>query len=194
MHSNEDGVSAKTINGVDLAAINSVLNWRSIKTSSHQPRKPGQAQGSHKGPITASRRRTTLNDWEARTILQHALNAASGSPKGAPKLIAAKRWVPWLMAYTGARVGEIAQLRKCDVGDFDGHPAIAISMDAGTVKTKSAWHVPLHPHLIEQGFIEFVNGAETGTSFLHRDRTSIGLMRKQVVLKTIAAFLARCKA
>lgn len=25
---------------------------------------------------------------------------------------AAKRWVPWLIAYSGARVGEMAQLRR----------------------------------------------------------------------------------
>ncbi|MEY9463866.1 site-specific integrase [Bradyrhizobium ottawaense] len=28
---------------------------------------------------------------------------------------AARRWVPWLCAYTGARVNEITQLRACDV-------------------------------------------------------------------------------
>lgn len=33
----------------------------------------------------------------------------------APKLAAAKRWVPWLCAFTGARVGEMIQIRKEDV-------------------------------------------------------------------------------
>jgi integrase len=28
---------------------------------------------------------------------------------------AARRWVPWLMAYSGARCGEITQLRKEDI-------------------------------------------------------------------------------
>lgn len=35
-----------------------------------------------------------------------------------------------------------------------------------TVKTKSTWHVPLHPHLIEQGFVDSVQGAEDGHLFL----------------------------
>jgi hypothetical protein len=33
----------------------------------------------------------------------------------APKLAAAKRWVPWLCAFTGARVGEMLQLRKAEI-------------------------------------------------------------------------------
>jgi len=40
---------------------------------------------------------------------------------------AARRWVPWLSAYTGARVGEITQLRKQDVIKRDGIHAIHIT-------------------------------------------------------------------
>ncbi|MGB8631769.1 MAG: hypothetical protein WCD69_20720, partial [Xanthobacteraceae bacterium] len=47
---------------------------------------------------------------------------------------AARRWVPWLCAYTGARVGEIAQLRKEDVVKREGLPSILITPEAGAVK------------------------------------------------------------
>jgi integrase len=63
----------------------------------------------------------------------------------------AKRWVPWLCAYTGARVGEIAQLRKQDVRWVDGHYVIHITPEPGTVKTDEPRDVVLHSHLIQRG-------------------------------------------
>jgi integrase len=59
-----------------------------------------------------------------------------------------------LLAYTGARSGEMAQLRVCDV-DLT-RMAIVITPDAGTVKTGKARVVPIHEHLIEQGFLGYV--------------------------------------
>jgi DNA-binding XRE family transcriptional regulator len=38
-----------------------------------------------------------------------------GGGKLSPPRQAAKRWCQWIMAYTGARVSEVAQLRKEDV-------------------------------------------------------------------------------
>jgi len=160
----ENGVKPKTINAVDLGAINAVFNWaveQEILTSGNpaarikrKARKDAEGSG-----------RKTLNDAEATAILAKALHYVP-APRESPKLAAAKRWVPWLMAYTGTRVGEMAQLRKSDVVKFDGHWAIAVSKEAGTVKTKSAWHIPLHPHLIEQGFLDFVEAAPDGHLFL----------------------------
>jgi integrase len=98
---------------------------------------------------------------EIKTFLKAAL--AIGRPK--TKMEAAKRWVPWLLAYTGARAGEITQLRGADVTERDGIPAIKISPEAGTVKTKRARIVPLHEHLVEQGFLEFVRASGKGPLF-----------------------------
>ena len=69
---------------------------------------------------------------------------------------AARRWVPWLCAYSGARVGEITQMRGSDVIKRDGTHALLITPEAGTVKNRKARVVPLHEHLIEQGFLNFV--------------------------------------
>jgi hypothetical protein len=64
---------------------------------------------------------------------------------------AARRWVPWLCAYTGARAGEITQLRAEDIQQHrDGLWTLRITPEAGTVKTGKARTVPLHEHLIEQ--------------------------------------------
>jgi integrase len=68
---------------------------------------------------------------------------------------AARKWVPWLCAYTGARVNELTQLRGADVRKVDGIPCIHITPEAGTVKTIKARTVPLHPHLIEMGFFKW---------------------------------------
>lgn len=78
---------------------------------------------------------------------------------------AAKRWVPWVCAYTGARVGEIAQLRGVDVLVRDGVHALRITPEAGPVKTNEAREVPLHEHLISQGFLEFVKAKGPGPLF-----------------------------
>ena len=60
------------------------------------------------------------------------------------------------LAYTGARVGEITQLRKEDVIDRDGAHAIRMTPEAGTIKTAETRVVPFHEHLIAQGFLKFV--------------------------------------
>jgi integrase len=75
---------------------------------------------------------------------------------------AARRWIPWILAYTGARLNEITQARQSDlervVNPDDRNEVIwmlDITPEAGTVKTGTARKVPLHPHLIEQGFLNY---------------------------------------
>jgi integrase len=103
-----------------------------------------------------------------------------------PETAAAYRWVPWLCAYTGARVGEITQLRKQDlrqVSPAEGGGAalwvITITPEAGTVKTNAAREVVLHRHLVEQGFPAFVASAKPGHLFLRpaADGSSLGPLR-----------------
>jgi integrase len=98
------------------------------------------------GPKQGQTRRKSLSDTEARTILA----AASGKqPEGLSVTYArARRWVPWVCAYTGARVNEVTQLRAKDIRQVDGVWVIHILQ----TKTGKARMVPLHSHLIEQGF------------------------------------------
>jgi len=98
---------------------------------------------------------------ERRTILAAALSITNiDTPDDA-----AKRWVPWLCAYTGARPGEITQLRGGDVIERDGVHALRITPDAGAVKGHKARVVPLHEHLIAQGFLRFVTEQGAGPLF-----------------------------
>lgn len=66
--------------------------------------------------------------------------------------------MPWLCAYSGTRVGEMAQLRKLDIKQEGGFWIITIAHEAVTQKRKATWDIPLHPHLVEMGFLEFVKG------------------------------------
>src|SRR5258708_40070798 len=100
----------------------------------------------------------------ARGLMDTVLTAAQRAPllpigtKG-EQWAACRRWVPWLCAYTGARVGELTQLRAGDVQARQG-PAgsiwvLRLTPDAGTIKTDRARTVPLHADLVHQGFPEF---------------------------------------
>ena len=52
-------------------------------------------------------RKPYFEDDEATTILSEALRPPSG--RESPEFAAAKSWIPWLCAYTGARVNELTQ-------------------------------------------------------------------------------------
>lgn len=82
----------------------------------------------------------------------------------------ARRWVPWVCAYSGARAGEITQLRGVDIQQRGENHFVRLTPSAGKIKTRKARTIPLHEHLIAQGFLEFVDSARGGPLFynLHR--------------------------
>lgn len=161
----EDGISQKTVVGVDRAAIRSIFRWgvenRIIQENpvatlwKPKPRKKARTRGDK-----------VFTEGERVAILKHALEYQPRSNREDKKLIAAKRWVPWLLAYSGLRVGEVAQLRKKDIEEHRGHWAMAIDFEAGTTKSKGTWHVPLHLHPIDLGFLDFVKRARDGYLFI----------------------------
>jgi integrase len=80
----------------------------------------------------------------------------------------AKRWVMWLCAYSGARSGEITQLRGVDVTKRGAFYVMKLTPEAGTIKTSEARVVPIHEHLVAQGFIEFVRAVGKGPLFYNQ--------------------------
>ncbi len=94
----------------------------------------------------------------------------------------ARRWLPWLLALSGARVGELAQLWGKRIVEVDGIHVmkIAPAEDGGSLKNaNSERDVPLHPELIKQGFLTFVRSCGDGPLFYGRQneprsRTPIG--------------------
>jgi len=66
-------------------------------------------------------------------------------------------WIPILLYYTGARIEEVAQLRREDVIEEEGIRCICIRMGTEqSTKTGYARVIPLHSHLIELGFLDYV--------------------------------------
>jgi integrase len=159
--------SARTVNDVWVIAARTVFGWAKsqrflVQNSFTEVR------------ITVPRKNTTreskaFTSDEIKTILRAAL--VMSEPK--TKMHAARRWVPWLCAYTGARGGEIAQLRGADCIHQDGVWAIRITPEAGTTKTKQARTVPLHEHVIAQGFLEFVKRNGTGPLFYGQQKVPL---------------------
>ncbi len=163
-HRLEAGISPRTVNDNDLAAMRSVLGWAVDNKKLPTNVANGiRLKGVKKEPGRA------FTEAEAKAILR-AASAARWSGRGREGTALARRWVPWLMAYSGARVGEIAQLRKEDVellreGDVE-YWAYTIMPEAGAVKGNKARQVPVHPHLVELGFIDMVKAAPKGHLFL----------------------------
>jgi integrase len=82
----------------------------------------------------------------------------------------ARRWVPWVCAYSGARAGEITQLRGIDIQRRGDDYFARLTPSAGKMKTRKARTIPLHEHLIAQGFIAFVERTKGGPLFYDVDR------------------------
>jgi integrase len=114
-----------------------------------------------------NRENDAFTDEEWRTILRASMAIKSTTNPSD----AAKRWLPWLCAYSGARAGEITQLRGIDIEQRGDFHVMKFRPEAGTIKTGEARTVPLHEHIIEQGFLEFVHKRGKGPLFYKKDNT-----------------------
>lgn len=80
-------------------------------------------------------------------------------------------WVTTLIAYTGARLEEIAQLRKQDVTRVGDTWVIRITGEAGSVKNEaSEREVPIHSAVIAKGFLEYLDGVPGERLFASSER------------------------
>jgi site-specific recombinase XerD len=154
-------VSAKTVKDSDLAALKTIFGW--AVTNRRINNNPATGITIKLGKRKVGRKKG-FTDTEAAALLNASDDLKKGNEQ--PKTFAAKRWVPWLCAYTGARVGEMAQLRKEDIRREAGQWVIHIDPEAGTVKTDEPRDVVMHPHLVEKGFPAFVQSCGKGHLFL----------------------------
>jgi integrase len=80
-------------------------------------------------------------------------------------------WIPIILYYCGARVEEIAQLRKGDIVEVDGAPCFRLAMGEGqSIKMGNTRQFPIHSHLIELGFLDFV---QSSTNQLFADKSEV---------------------
>ncbi len=153
-------ISAKTVKDNDLAGVRRILGWG---VANHRLTTNVAKGVTVKVGKATKVRSKGFTDEEAVALLRAARDHKPGRER--PKLAAAKRWVFWLCAYTGARLGEMVQLRREDVRQRGPWWVVRITPEAGTVKTNEAREVVLHSHLVEIGFPEFVAKAKAGHLF-----------------------------
>ena len=149
----ESGLHPKTIWDAKLAPVRAILQW---------------AVDNHRLPVNPTTRVTIglktraadskrgFDDNEAAKILAAARSEADP----------VKHWVPLLGAYSGARLSEICQLRVQDIAEVNGIWCMKIVPEAGSVKTAGSERiVPLHPAVIEAGFLQYVSNLTSGPIF-----------------------------
>lgn len=183
------GLAAKTVRDGYLATARAAFSWALDNDMVElnpfhgvKVRLDKKAIGREKG----------FDDAEALAILKAARAYRAPSKREHATTTAAKQWTPLLAAYTGARIGELTQLRVEDVKEKDGIPFIRITPDAGTVKTGEYRDVPLHPHLIELGFLDVVKGKAGPLFYRDGERTGRALPA-QITADRVGAWVRSLK-
>ncbi|WP_415717703.1 tyrosine-type recombinase/integrase [Roseibium sp.] len=158
----KEGKAHSTVKKIHLVSVSGMLHWASDNSLIN----PIKIKARVKAPKQQLSRGKGYTEGEASKIL-HAAQAYKPDPdsKESEHLSNAKRWLPWLAAFTGARIGELAQLRKEDVQERDDIHFVLLTPDAGTIKNGHYREVPLHPQLIELGFLKFVGASGSGPLF-----------------------------
>ncbi|UGV24847.1 site-specific integrase [Rhodopseudomonas boonkerdii] len=148
-----EGLRPKTIQDAKLAPVRAILQWGVVNKKISSNVADGISLDTRS---KQSEKKRSFTDEEAKIVLTAAM--ASSDP--------VKRWVPWIGAYSGARVSEICQLRREDVVEIDGIWCMKIMPEAGSVKTAGSERIiPVHPALEKSGFLKFALQKKAGPIF-----------------------------
>lgn len=148
-----------------------------------------------KNPVTGMHQTVDKQKSKPKVFTSDQLNALFASPlftgcrrddqwyaAGNHQIRDHRYWIPLIMAFSGARPGEIAQLLVSDVREEHGHWIMHItnSDDDQRVKTKGSKRiVPLHSELIRLGFIAYrdeIKASGQAKLFPKAERNSRGQM------------------
>jgi integrase len=149
------GRAPKGINGGQLAAVRSIFNYAvSNDIFSENPALGVSVRQRKK----AGAKMQPYTDQEVARLLRLADKESS----------VYRSWLPWLMALSGARAGELAQLWGRRIIEVDGVRVkkIAPAEDGGTLKNEgSERDVPIHREILDRGFLDFVRSRGEGPLF-----------------------------
>jgi integrase len=147
------GLRAKTIQGSKLSPVRAILQWG----VQNKRLSLNAAEGvSLDVKAKQGERKRSFTDEEAKIVLRGALLEKDS----------VRRWVPWIGAYTGARLSEICQLRCEDILEIDDVWCIKFAPEAGSLKTSGSERVvPIHPALLESGLLSYVSQVRSGALF-----------------------------
>lgn len=96
-----------------------------------------------------------FSDLQASTILTATLGTFSHLTT--PETRAARRWIPWICAYTGARVNEITSLLPSDIRPDPETGIVCFYLRPEVTKGDYERVIPVHSHLDEQKFFDYVD-------------------------------------
>ncbi len=149
----EAGLRPKTIQDAKLAPLRAIFQWG--VQNKLIPSNPADGISLDVRSKQGEKKRS-FTDAEAKLILRAAL--AEKDP--------VRKWVPWIGAYSGARVSEICQLRSEDIIQVENIWCMKLDPEAGSLKTSGSERIiPLHFALIEIGFLKFVATIKSGPLF-----------------------------
>lgn len=158
-HRQAQGIAARTISYADMAGPRAIYNWAIASKKYPRISVNPFADMALKVRKKKKTREKGFTWKEAEKILSATLEPVSNrfSEAGA----GARRWAPWLAAYSGARIAEITQLHSSNVVEEETPKGkriwcIRLTPEDGSIKTDEYRIVPLHPHVLEQGFLEYV--------------------------------------
>ncbi|MET4356428.1 integrase [Bradyrhizobium sp. RT9b] len=171
------GLSEVRIRDGYFAAVNTVLN--SARNRGIVKANPCDGIKPEGGPRPRTREKD-LRDGEIYKVLRASLEI---HPYVGNDVANVRRWVPWILAYTGARVSEITRLEERHIIQESG----VWGFDIQQSKTGCPRIVPIHRHLVEQGFLEFVAKRKGMPLFFSPDKLEDA---KLVIHKTRAEGLA----
>ena len=173
-HRLDAGIAPQTVWFADMAHPRALLNWaRRNDLITNRPFDDIDPPAISNQQVRD--REFTLE--ESELILKATLEPTSG--RMTTEGVAARRWIPWLCAYSGARVNEITQARAEDIFQKQSRNrkmvwVLRITPEAGAVKTNVAREVALHPHIIEMGFLRYVETRKGKPLFYDPDRARNG--------------------
>lgn len=153
-YSAKKDLSVATINKY-LTRVTALLQWASSHYGTSNPMVGMSIQVTEK--VKVSKEREALTPFQIKQLFQ-------GTPLHSNQKFLYRYWLPRLAAYTGARVGELAQLYLDDFTIIDGHPCILIRANRPdqSIKTPSSERaIPIHSQLIAMGFLHFVERQRT---------------------------------
>jgi site-specific recombinase XerD len=149
------GVSKKSVRDVWIASLKAVASFmverRKIDAN---PFAGIRVRGAAKATNESNKK--GFSDAQAEKIL--TATCATPSHLTIPETRAARRWVPWVCAYSGARVNEITSLLPSDVRPDPETGIWCFYLRPEMTKGDYMRVVPVHSHLVDQDFLGYVEG------------------------------------
>ena len=159
-----EGLQGKTVRDNYLAALSAVYKFAIDRERLKEDPTYRIKIKTQKTQVTGYSRE------QVKTILSASREKPSKRTKQETANI--RRWIPWLAAFTGARIAELLWLEKKDISFTEGIAYINIQAsqekgEAKRVKTDSSTRVvPLHPAILREGFLDYWRSLPEGEQYV----------------------------